>query len=267
VNISGTHNYQYRYDGSGNRLEAIRDGNSTRDVNSASGNLLAEANGSNVIQAYYIYGAGLLAMVTPGGQFYCYHFDGTGNTVAMTDINKAVVNEYAYTPFGIIGHQQEAFPQPFKYVGQHGVMAEPNGFYYMRARYYDPNLGRFVSEDPIGFEGGDVNLYLYVRNNPVNLIDPRSKLAFYWHFGITFAAALNSGYGLSDSWSLANNVMAEDRSALSHNPNDTVIHAMDGQLPGGGYQASAGAIATATTYINNLDQWQKLCKHCINHLK
>ncbi|MDD5452109.1 MAG: RHS repeat-associated core domain-containing protein [Desulfovibrionales bacterium] len=51
-------------------------------------------------------------------------------------------------------------------------MTEPNGFYYMRARYYDPNVGRFISEDPIGFEGGDVNLYAYVGNNPIMLIDP-----------------------------------------------------------------------------------------------
>jgi uncharacterized protein RhaS with RHS repeats len=42
----------------------------------------------------------------------------------------------------------------------------------MRARYYDPEVGRFISEDPIGFEGGDVNLMVYVGNNPILLIDP-----------------------------------------------------------------------------------------------
>jgi RHS repeat-associated protein len=51
-------------------------------------------------------------------------------------------------------------------------MAEPSGLYYMRARYYDPTVGRFISEDPIGFDGGTVNLYEYVQNNPVNLVDP-----------------------------------------------------------------------------------------------
>jgi len=50
-------------------------------------------------------------------------------------------------------------------------MTEPNGFYYMRARYYDPEVGRFISEDPIGFEGG-INLYAYGSNNPLLLIDP-----------------------------------------------------------------------------------------------
>jgi uncharacterized protein RhaS with RHS repeats len=46
----------------------------------------------------------------------------------------------------------------------------------MRARYYDPEVGRFISEDPIGFQGGEVNLCAYVGNNPVNLVDPQGKL-------------------------------------------------------------------------------------------
>jgi RHS repeat-associated protein len=43
----------------------------------------------------------------------------------------------------------------------------------MRARYYDPETGRFISEDPIGFEGGTVNLYEYVGNEPIGLVDTR----------------------------------------------------------------------------------------------
>jgi len=42
----------------------------------------------------------------------------------------------------------------------------------MRARYYDPNVGRFISEDPLGFDGGDVNLFAYVQSNPVSFVDP-----------------------------------------------------------------------------------------------
>jgi RHS repeat-associated protein len=111
-------------------------------------------------------------MVTPSDEVYCYHFNATGSTVAMTDSSQTMVNKYAYDPFGKVTNQEEAISQPFKFVGQYGVMTEPNGFYYMRARYYDPQVGRFVSEDPIGFEGGDVNLYAYVGNNPIVLIDP-----------------------------------------------------------------------------------------------
>lgn len=46
------------------------------------------------------------------------------------------------------------------------------GLYYYRARYYDPMEGRFISKDPLSFAGGDVNLYGYVQNNPINWIDP-----------------------------------------------------------------------------------------------
>jgi RHS repeat-associated protein len=126
---------------------------------------------SNGVTHKYIYGKGLLAVETSSAR-YCYHFDGTGNTVAITDMTQAIVNSYAYEPFGQILSQQETVTQPFKYVGQYGVMAEPNGLYYMRARYYDPTVGRFISEDPLGFGGGDVNLFAYVSNNPIGAIDP-----------------------------------------------------------------------------------------------
>ncbi|MBI5056236.1 MAG: choice-of-anchor D domain-containing protein [Nitrospirae bacterium] len=164
-------NTQFFYDGKGNRVQAVRDGVTTRYIYDASGNLLAEADGSNNITSYYIYGAGLLARVTPANQVYTYHFNAVGSTIAMSNSSQAVVNKYAYDPFGKILNQVEAIPQPLKFVGQHGVMTEPNGMYYMRARYYDPEVGRFISEDPIGFEGGDTNLMAYVGNNPILLID------------------------------------------------------------------------------------------------
>ena len=163
---------QYQYDGIGNRLEAMRDGVTTRSIYDLNGNLIAEADGSNTITRYYIHGIGLMAMVTPANTTFCYHFNQIGSTVALTDMNKAMVNQYAYTPFGTIANQIETISQPFTFVGQMGVMAEPNGFSYMRARYYDPAVRRFISEDPIGFDGGDLNLYAYVGNNPIIFTDP-----------------------------------------------------------------------------------------------
>ena len=52
------------------------------------------------------------------------------------------------------------------------------GLLYLRARYYDPEAGRFVSKDPIGFAGGDVNLYGYILGNPVNRVDLSGII---WH--------------------------------------------------------------------------------------
>ncbi|KUG21933.1 hypothetical protein ASZ90_008299 [hydrocarbon metagenome] len=186
---------QFYYDGGGKRLKANRSGVETRYIYDAGGTLLAEADANNNITKYYIYGGGLLAMVTPGDQTYCYHYNGVGSTIAMTDNTQAVVNKYAYDAFGNIANQQEAVAQPFKYVGQYGVMTELNGFYYMKARYYDPTVGRFISEDPIGFEGGTVNLLAYVGNNPVTGIDPSGLCGTNSSISFTYDAGFHAPTG------------------------------------------------------------------------
>ncbi|MEW6429383.1 MAG: RHS repeat-associated core domain-containing protein [Thermodesulfobacteriota bacterium] len=203
--ISGATNAQFRYDGAGNRLEATRNGVVTRYIYDLNGNLIAEMDASNAITRYYIHGAGLLATVTPSGALYCYHFDATGHTVALTDSDKQTVNAYAYTPFGTIAGESETVAQPFKYAGKFGVMSEPNDYYYMRARYYDPQVGRFISEDPLGFDGGDVNLYAYVLNNPVLMVDPDGELGIVGAAlgaGIEFGVqmAMNGGDINSIDW-------------------------------------------------------------------
>ena len=109
---------------------------------------------------------------------YSYHFNAIGSTVAITDSTQAVVSKYAYSPWGVTtASETGGFTQPFRYVGQAGVMQEPTGnLYYMRARYYDPAVGRFISEDPIGFSGKDLNLHAYVKGNPINYIDPHGTV-------------------------------------------------------------------------------------------
>ena len=186
---------QFFCDGSSNRLQAIRSGITTEYVYDAAGNLLAEADGNSNITKYYVYGNGLLEMVTPAGRSYCYHFDSTGHTIALTDENQTIVNTYAYDPYGNPAGQQETVAQPFKYAGQFGVMAEPNGFYYMRARYYDPKAHRFISEDPLGFDGGDTNLMTYVVGNPVMGVDPLGLWTFQIGFSLTGGLGAGGTYG------------------------------------------------------------------------
>jgi RHS repeat-associated protein len=162
----------YTYDGVGNRIKATRNGQTTKYVHDAAGNLLAEADQNNVIRRYYIHGHGLTALVDANtNALYVYHFDGTGHTVALTNASKQTVNTYAYDPYGRLMAKTETITQPFQYAGQVGILAEGNNLYYMRARYYDANVGRFISEDPIGFDGG-LNLYAYVGGNPILLVDP-----------------------------------------------------------------------------------------------
>jgi len=63
-----------------------------------------------------------------------------------------------------------------QFVGEFGCYTDATGLIYVRRRVYDPRNGRWISRDPIGFAGGDVNLYRYVGNNPVNRVDPSGLL-------------------------------------------------------------------------------------------
>jgi len=178
---------------------------------------LAEANVSNQITKYYIYGKGLTALVDAAtNQLYVYHFDGTSHTVAITNASQQTQNTYAYDPYGKLMAQQETIAQPFKYAGQVGIIDEGNNLYYMRARYYDANIGRFISEDPAGFQGG-LNLYAYVGGNPIMLVDPTGlyDLSFTagFHLPISPGVAVGPVYS-----SVISDYSANSRNPLVSNP-------------------------------------------------
>ncbi len=108
-----------------------------------------------------------LAVIPPNGQAAFGLGDALNSTVAATDQNGATTGQFFYEPYGET--TTEGNPYPFQYTGR---TPAPDGLYNYRARFYDPQAGRFISEDPIGFGGGDVNLYAYTLNIPSNLIDP-----------------------------------------------------------------------------------------------
>ena len=93
--------------------------------------------------------------------------------MAITDADGDVVNTYGYDVFGSVRSQTGSQPNEFRFTGEQ--RDSESGFYYLRARYYDPAIGRFVSQDPImGSAIGPqtLNRYPYVLNNPCSLIDP-----------------------------------------------------------------------------------------------
>jgi len=103
-------------------------------------------------------------------QSYYYHRDHQGNILALTDSNQNEVESYSYDAYGVTSHSQTVDTNnPYTYTGRE---YDDEDLYYYRARYYDPQTQRFLSKDPIGFAGGDFNLYRYVLNDPVNMIDP-----------------------------------------------------------------------------------------------
>lgn len=108
----------------------------------------------------------------PDGTFHTrlfYLADGLGSIVNLTDTSGNVVETYSYGSFGKATSLSGSFGQPLTYTGRDWDAV--TGLYYYRARYYDANLGRFISEDPIGFEGG-INFYAYGENNPLRFRDP-----------------------------------------------------------------------------------------------
>ncbi|MGB4923379.1 MAG: RHS repeat-associated core domain-containing protein, partial [Candidatus Nitrotoga sp.] len=165
----------------------------------------------------------------------------------------AMGNATAIRGYGPFGENGTMVPNRFGYTGQQYIAGL--GLYYYKARWYSPTMGRFLETDPIGY-GDGVNWYAYVGNNPVNLVDPDGKLAFFWHAGITYAAARDSGRGFVDSLALAWNTMMVDKGTQSTAAIDANIHAMLGtikdangkdiyQTGGQGLQAINGIIANA----------------------
>jgi RHS repeat-associated protein len=97
--------------------------------------------------------------------------DNQGSIRYVLDNQGNIINEITYNAFGeVTSESNSAIDFRFGYTGRE--FDEETGLYYYRSRYYDATVGRFVSEDTIGFEGGDSNLYRYVINSPTNYSDP-----------------------------------------------------------------------------------------------
>jgi RHS repeat-associated protein len=163
----------YRYDAE-NRRTAITNGtNVTRFVINpapALSQVLVRVKPDGV-QTLYVHGLGLLYEVATNGTTRTYHYDYVGSTVAITDDSGQVTDRVEYAPYGSITYRAGSTDTPFLYNGRYGVMTDANGLLQMRSRYYNPYLGRFVSEDAAGFAGG-LNFYAYAEGNPLNYLDP-----------------------------------------------------------------------------------------------
>ena len=106
-------------------------------------------------------------------------YNGHGDVVQIVDTAGNIVNSYDYDVWGNFITKQETIDNPIKYAGEY-YDAELS-MYYLRARYYDPSIGRFTSYD---IEEGsitspqDMNRYVYCRNNPIKYVDPTGMLAY-----------------------------------------------------------------------------------------
>ncbi len=180
----------YKYDGLGRRIEKDVAGSITRYVYDGD-DILLEFDGTNTFVARYSHGQQVdqpLVLQKAGIGYLYYHHNHQGSISHLTDNSGTVVNSYVYDSYGRRISVIESVMQPYSYTGREYDVE--SGLYYYRARYYDANLGRFFSEDPIGFNGKDQNLYRYVLNNPVNFTDPDGEIIVPLIVGAVVTAAI-----------------------------------------------------------------------------
>jgi RHS repeat-associated protein len=173
--LSGNQQISYAYDPAGNRTALTNGADVTRfvtDPNAKLPRVLMRTKSGTT--NFYIYGPGLLYEITATATSTTtrtYHFDLRGSTIALTDANGNVTDRIEYSAYGSTRYRSGTNDTPFLFNGRYGVQTDPNGLLYMRARYYNPYICRFINADPSGFSGV-LNFFAFADGNPISLLDP-----------------------------------------------------------------------------------------------
>jgi RHS repeat-associated protein len=168
----------FKYDPFGRRIYKSSSGGTS--VYAYDGdNLVEETNAAGTVVARYSQTQNIdepLAMLRSAATSY-YHADGLGSVTSLSNAAGSIANTYTYDSFGKLTASTGSLVNSFQYTARESDTE--TGLYYYRARYYDPQTGRFLSEDPTGYEGG-INYYDYAFNNAVSLIDPLGLDGHTW---------------------------------------------------------------------------------------
>jgi RHS repeat-associated protein len=134
--------------------------------------LLAVFDDSDNLLMRFDYADGRMPVsMTKNGETYYLAYDQTGSLKAVADTAGTVVKTIVYDSYGyVVSDSNPSFDVPFGFAG--GLFDADTGLVRFGARDYDPEIGRWTAKDPILFAGGDTDLYGYVLNDPVNLVDP-----------------------------------------------------------------------------------------------
>ncbi len=109
------------------------------------------------------------------GTFKTYYFDARGSTVAITDMTGTICDTFAYDTYGKLISRTGTSKVVFAYNGRDGVVTDDNGLIYMRARYYSPEMKRFINADIVAgaiSNAVTLNRFAYANGNPVSFVDP-----------------------------------------------------------------------------------------------
>jgi RHS repeat-associated protein len=165
------------YDGDGNRVKKVSGGVTTQylvdDLNPTGlPQVMDEVVKSGVAQRTYLYGLRRISQtqVASGTTSY-YGYDAHGDARYLMDSTGAVTDTYDYDAFGNLVGSTGTTPNVYRYQGE--ALDAETGLYYLRARYYDPTVGRFLNVDPMTDEGE--HPYEYADADPVNGHDPTGE--------------------------------------------------------------------------------------------
>ena len=129
---------------------------------------------TNGVVTKYVYGRGLIGEEI-NSVFKTYHFDSRGSTIAITDASGNITDTFAYDTYGKLLTRTGINTVIFGYNGRDGIVTDDNGLIYMRARYYLPEMKRFINADVIAGAISNaitLNRFAYANGNPVSFVDP-----------------------------------------------------------------------------------------------
>jgi len=160
----------YGYDPEGERISVSGTGldiSYVTENNQGLGKVIQRTKNGETVR--YVWGVGLLYEVNTAEVATYYHYDNYGNTIALTNESETVIDRLEYSPYGGIIYREANFDTPFLFSGFFGIQTDDNGLFYVRARYFNPLIRRFINADPAQ-DGW--NWYAYAAGNPINFVDP-----------------------------------------------------------------------------------------------
>lgn len=187
----------FAYDGLGRRIRK----NGLQFLYDSENNLIYQSKGLE-----FIYDTTGVAGLKYNDSVYFYRKDAQGNIIAILDSNGTVVVKYNYDAWGrhnitdadgepIMDAEHIAYLNPFRYRSYYYDVE--TRLYYLQTRYYDPEVGRFISQDDVDYAEPEVingiNLYAYCGNNPVMNVDPTGTSFLLFIFGVLLAGAIIGG--------------------------------------------------------------------------
>jgi len=240
----------YKYNADGLRTSKTVDGKTINHIWDGSKQIIVDMDDSDWYSAeVYVRGTNLLAKFSKQSgnvktDYQYYTQNAHGDVVNLTDSTGAITKSYKYDAFGVEQNIDDADTNAFRYCGEY--FDAETGTIYLRARYYNPTIGRFISRDSYAGEINDplsLNFYTYCENNPIYGIDPNGhfKLPNWAKVAIGAAAtvaavAITGGAAAPILLSVASSVViGAGTEAVSH-------RLSTGSWEGAGTAAAQGAV-------------------------